>query len=180
MAESTYSYDTTPSFFERTIGYDFLSPEYTALTSWKTPGNLEALRSLEPQVAAYAARHLTGIAEAGIPARITWAYRDYATQDDMFAKGRTKPGARVTNARGGESWHNFRLAYDIAVFDSRGRYVTDGSDPRYLRVGEIGESLGVEWGGRWKAPDVSHFQLNGGRPMSQVRREWEAERDAPY
>jgi peptidoglycan L-alanyl-D-glutamate endopeptidase CwlK len=86
----------------------------------------------------------------------------------------------VTSARGGESWHNFRLAYDIVAFDSRRRYVTDGSDQRYLRIGEIGERLGLQWGGRWRKPDVSHFQLTSGRPLSQVRREWEAERLAPY
>jgi RHS repeat-associated protein len=166
MAESTYSYDTTPSFFERTTGYDFLSPEYTALTSWKTPSNLEALRSLEPHVAAYGALHLTAIAEAGIHVRVTEGYRTYERQDSYFKNG-------VSAARAGQSFHNFRLAYDIAVIDSRGRYVKEGSDYRYLRAGELGEQVGLKWGGRWKTPDAVHFELPGGRSISEVRREWE-------
>jgi peptidoglycan L-alanyl-D-glutamate endopeptidase CwlK len=85
---------------------------------------------------------------------------------------------RVTEAIGGRSWHNFRLAYDIAIFDARGRYVEDGSDWRYQRAGEIGERVGLEWGGRWSKPDASHFQVTNGRSISDARREWEAERGA--
>lgn len=38
------------------------------------------------------------------------------------------------------------------------------SDPRWLKVGEIGEALGLEWGGRWPVnpprsrPDPGHWQ----------------------
>jgi len=34
--------------------------------------------------------------------------------------------------------------------------------PEYAKVGPIGESLGLEWGGRWQNfPDYPHFQLPG-------------------
>ena len=34
-------------------------------------------------------------------------------QAEPFAIGRTKPGDIVTNAKAGESWQNFGLAFDV-------------------------------------------------------------------
>jgi D-alanyl-D-alanine carboxypeptidase len=31
--------------------------------------------------------------------------------------------------------------------------------PAWERLGEIGESVGLTWGGRWKVRDCSHFEL---------------------
>jgi hypothetical protein len=45
------------------------------------------------------------------------------------------------------------------------------SDPRWLQMGEIGENLGLEWGGRWPVnpphsrPDPGHFQW---KPATQI------------
>ena len=44
---------------------------------------------------------------------ISSTYRDIAYQNNLFAKGRTIKGSIVTNARGGSSMHNYRLAFDI-------------------------------------------------------------------
>lgn len=34
----------------------------------------------------------------------------------------------------------------------------DAADPVWQRIGEIGESLGLRWGGRWKQRDLGHFE----------------------
>lgn len=31
--------------------------------------------------------------------------------------------------------------------------------PHWQKMGEIGESLGLVWGGRWKVRDLGHFEL---------------------
>jgi peptidoglycan L-alanyl-D-glutamate endopeptidase CwlK len=35
----------------------------------------------------------------------------------------------------------------------------DPEDPTWNRIGKIGESLGLRWGGRWKRKDLGHFEL---------------------
>jgi peptidoglycan hydrolase-like protein with peptidoglycan-binding domain len=49
----------------------------------------------------------------GMEALITDAFRTFPEQDALFAKGRTKGGKKVTNARGGESNHNYGMAVDL-------------------------------------------------------------------
>lgn len=105
-------------------------------------------------------------AAAGLSARLTHTYRSADEQDRLYARGRTAPGPRVTNVKGGQSKHNFALdgqpaskAFDFGLFDA-GRYITDGSDFRYEQAGKIGEGLGLTWGGRWKSPfDPGHLEL---------------------
>ncbi len=72
-------------------------------------------------------------------------------------RGRTLPGKKITNARGGYSNHNFGLAFDVGVFEGN-KYL--GDSPKYKAVGVLGMELGLEWGGNWKTiVDQPHFQL---------------------
>lgn len=81
----------------------------------------------------------------------------YAEQDALYAKGRTAPGPKVTNARAGYSNHNFGIAFDIGVFEGT-RYLCDS--PKYKAVGALGMDLGLEWGGSWKTiVDQPHYPL---------------------
>lgn len=117
----------------------------------------KTITSLHPQVAPYARSLVQRAATAGIEIKIIGGTRTYAEQDALFAQGRTKPGRRVTNAKGGESNHNFGIAFDIGVFDGRA-YL--GESPSYDVVGALGMDLGLEWGGEWSTiVDKPHFQL---------------------
>ena len=110
-----------------------------------------------------------------LEARIISATRSYAEQDRLFRQGRFgNPGPRVTNARGGGSWHNFGLAWDIGLFE-RGRYIADDVAP-YRRAGPAGRIAGVEWGGDWKSfPDAPHYQFStAGRTIAAARTAFEA------
>lgn len=94
--------------------------------------------------------------------------RTYEEQDALYAKGRTTPGPKVTNARGGYSNHNFGIAFDIGLFRGR-EYLT--ASPLYDQCGPIGEKHGLEWGGRWKSfPDTPHYQLALGLSVAEMRR----------
>jgi peptidoglycan L-alanyl-D-glutamate endopeptidase CwlK len=54
---------------------------------------------------------LTGFAAC----RFAYTLRTFAEQDGLYAQGRSKPGAIVTNAKGGQSYHNYGLAIDIVL-----------------------------------------------------------------
>jgi peptidoglycan L-alanyl-D-glutamate endopeptidase CwlK len=112
-------------------------------------------------------RAIQAMALKGVVVKIISGTRTYAEQNILYAKGRTAPGPRVTNARGGYSNHNFGIAFDIGLFKD-GKYLT--SSPLYNECGVIGESVGLEWGGRWKTfPDGPHYQLNTGLTIAQMR-----------
>ncbi len=97
--------------------------------------------------------------EKGIKAKIISGSRTFAEQDGLYAQGRTKPGNIVTNARGGYSWHNYAVAFDIGIFTDSG-YLDDS--PLYRQAGPIGKALGFEWGGDWRGSlvDEPHYQYN--------------------
>lgn len=47
--------------------------------------------------------------------RITYTLRTYAEQAELYAKGRTTAGPKVTNAKPGYSFHNWALALDFVL-----------------------------------------------------------------
>src|SRR5688572_8244426 len=69
------------------------------------------LKTLLPPVQALARLFLRTVQPAmqrkGVVVRIISGTRTYAEQDALYAKGRTRPGPKVTNAQGGFSNHNF-------------------------------------------------------------------------
>lgn len=96
----------------------------------------------------------------GLKVKIICGTRSWAEQDALYAQGRSAPGARVTNVRGGGSWHNYGLAFDIGLFDG-GRYVTEGGPYKKL-VQAVGVPVGFEWGGNWTSfKDYPHMQYVG-------------------
>ena len=103
--------------------------------------------------------------------------RTYEEQDELYTQGRTEPGRIVTNAKGGDSWHQFRLAVDFA-FEQDGSqhptWSTAGDDINDWRLlGQIGEAIGFEWGGRFDLKDFGHFHYSGGQTMDRVRAAYE-------
>lgn len=100
----------------------------------------------------------------GIKIRFTGGYRSCEAQNALYAQGRTTPGKVVTNAKCGDSLHNYGVAFDIC-FDSKTPY-----EGPWEKVGAIGESLGLEWGGRWTTfVDRPHFQLVFGYTLKDFK-----------
>lgn len=96
----------------------------------------------------------------GLPIGIGECFRSAAEQDALYAQGRTKPGAVVTNAKGSSysSMHQWGIAFDFYRADKKGAYNEEGGF--FQRVGAIGKSIGLEWGGDWRSiVDKPHFQL---------------------
>lgn len=114
---------------------------------------------------------------ANLPIRGTQFARTDDEQLHLWQQGRAlqngvwvevDPHAIVTHARPGSSAHNFKMAFDIC-FQGADPYLhayevahpkAELGDPRWLQIGELGEKVGLEWGGRWSKPkrDRPHFQ----------------------
>ncbi|MCB4362795.1 M15 family metallopeptidase [Hydrogenophaga taeniospiralis] len=115
------------------------------------------IATLLPEVQPMARALVQKAAASGIQIKVISGTRSFAEQDALFAKGRTAPGPKVTNARGGHSNHNFGIAFDIGVF-SGNKYLPES--PKYKAVGVLGMELGLEWGGNWSTiVDQPHYQL---------------------
>jgi peptidoglycan L-alanyl-D-glutamate endopeptidase CwlK len=115
------------------------------------------IATLLPEVQPVARALVQKAALNGIRIKVISGLRTYEEQDELYAQGRTKPGSKVTNARGGYSNHNFGTAFDIGVFEGQ-KYLPDSV--KYKAVGVLGTDLGLEWGGNWKTiTDQPHFQL---------------------
>jgi len=119
------------------------------------------LKELHPYVQQKAEKLISECAAAGINILVTQTYRSIAEQDALYAQGRTKPGKKVTNAKGGQSYHNYRLAFDIVPLVN-GKPAWDRLD-LFDKAGEIGKRIGLEWGGDFKTiKDRPHFQYTQG------------------
>lgn len=133
------------------------------------------LHGLQLAVQPLARRSLNAIKASGRNVRMISGTRSYEAQNALFRKGRFgNPGPRVTNARGGQSWHNFGLAWDIALFTDAGAYLA--ATPPYAAASLAGKIAGLEWGGDWKSfPDTPHYQLaSGGERIAVARARFEA------
>ena len=122
---------------------------------------------LEPTTRAMCQDFLQRCAMQTIAVRVTQTLRTIAEQDALYAQGRTTPGKIVTQARGGQSAHNFGAAFDICF---RGADPYPNDDALWARVGGIGEDAGLAWGGRWQPThrDMPHFERADWRALRQL------------
>lgn len=128
------------------------------------------LKDLRPEVAVLARKFLAAAKAQGIDLLVVSTYRDPESQDALYAQGRTRPGKIVTHAKGWQSWHQYRVAFDVVPIRNGKPVWSDAK--LWNQVGQIGESVGLEWGGRWKGfVDRPHFQFTGGKTRKQLRAE---------
>ncbi|WP_127506612.1 M15 family metallopeptidase [Paenibacillus humicus] len=136
------------------------------------------LIGLLPVVAAAASALIERCYNRGVPIVITQGLRTYAEQDALYAQGRTKPGAIVTNARGGYSNHNFGVAIDFALLLPDGNkcsWDTKRDDDRdgvadWNEVVTEAKRLGFTWGGDWRTfTDLPHFEMTFGISTAAYR-----------
>lgn len=97
--------------------------------------------------------------ELGITLRVTMALRTIEEQDGLYSQGRTKPGKKVTNAKGGQSFHNYGCAFDIVqMVDGVPNWNFD-----YTKLLPYAKKYGFAWGGNFKSiPDKPHFEKTFG------------------
>ncbi|MGA2193081.1 MAG: M15 family metallopeptidase [Nitrospirota bacterium] len=143
------------------------------LTARQTELNDSRLNTLLPEVREIAKRHLGLCTDKSVYLLVVQAYRSFDSQESLYRSGRSEPGLLLTNARPGYSWHNFGRAYDVAVIED-GQIVWDS--PKYRTAGEIGNSLGLVWGGDFTSVhgDLGHFEYHPGLTMAEARMQMKA------
>ncbi len=132
--------------------------------------NSRSLDELLPQVRERVEKFLAACKAEGIDLLVTSTYRDNQSQEALYAQGRTKPGVKVTNARAGQSFHNYRCAVDVVPM-MNGKPVWNVKDPVWQRVGTLGKAAGLEWAGDWtRFKEYAHFQYTGGLTLAQLQK----------
>jgi len=136
---------------EGPIDFSEVDPDGILLDERMNPVFVEKLRAV-----------LTDLVEQGFSPEIFEGYRSFDRQESLFAQGRSRGGDIVTNARGGQSWHQYGLAVDI---------VHQGADKwresdLWSALGEAGERQGLYWGGNFG--DRPHLEFHPGRTPGQA------------
>lgn len=135
--------------------------------------NSRDLKDLHPKVQAMAYTFVAKCKANGIDVLITSTYRDLESQQALYDQGRSLASkARgekiVTNAKAGQSFHNWRVAFDFVPIVCGKACWNDTSV--FERCGVIAESLGLEWAGRWKTfKELAHCQYTGGLSISDFQ-----------
>lgn len=114
----------------------------------------DSLDLLHPSFRPIAVKWLEEVLSAGLRVKVLETLRTEARQQALQAQGASQ--VKV-------GWHQVGLALDFACFDHEGKYLTNDLSGDYRRAGEIAESLGCVWGGRWKhLVDSSHLEYHPG------------------
>lgn len=140
--------------------------------------SIERVKKLHPKVRDEVFS-IIGQVEAGWPLnaaiRIVQGLRTIEEQNTLYAQGRTKPGKKVTNAKGGRSYHNYGLAIDFALLydkDNNGSFETlswNVKDPRWMEVVKAFEAAGWYWGGNFSSiKDYPHLQKTFGKTVKEL------------
>ena len=130
------------------------------------------LDALAPPVYRAALAFIERCNVVGLHVLIYCTMRDDDEQAELYARGRTEPGAIVTNARPGQSLHNPQRDGKAWAFDAvpmlagKTLWADEGA---LMLMGAAGERAGLEWAGRWrgKLRERVHFQI---KPPADVRR----------
>jgi peptidoglycan L-alanyl-D-glutamate endopeptidase CwlK len=135
---------------------------------------LERIKTLHPKLVDEANKIYEDICNSlkgNAMCRFAYTLRTFDEQNKLFLK---RP--KVTNARGGKSFHNYGLAVDIVLIingkEASWNMVKDFDNDNvsdWMEVVKIFKSYGWEWGGDWKSfKDYPHFQKTFGYTINQL------------
>ena len=130
--------------------------------------NSRSISDLHPRVADMCNAFIDACKTHGIDVLITSTYRDLESQKALFDQGRSLPGKIVTNAKPGSSVHNWRCAFDfVPIVNGKVQW---NDTKLFERCGNIAESVGLEWAGRWKTfKELAHCQFTDGLTLSDFQ-----------
>ena len=128
-----------------------------------------SLDDLTPAAKAAAEMWLRDCTAKGLDILVYRTYVSASEQDEVYKVGRTVKGANIrfwkpmgdilTNARGGQSKHQARIALDfVPMISGKPQWK---NPPLYLKAGELAETRGFEWAGRWTGSlrETAHIQF---------------------
>ncbi|MDI3525845.1 MAG: peptidoglycan LD-endopeptidase CwlK [Tenuifilum sp.] len=139
--------------------------------------SVERIKKLHPKVRDEVLSIYHELVRQKVPIRITDTLRTFEEQEELYSRGRTKPGKIVTKAKPGRSYHNYGLALDFCLL------MNDGKKASWSRTADLNANqkadweeivalfkhYGWEWGGDWASfKDYPHLQKTFGFSTSQL------------
>ncbi|WP_434169643.1 M15 family metallopeptidase [Peribacillus frigoritolerans] len=134
---------------------------------------------INPVVKASAFEMIRRAYNEGIYVQISAGYRSMEEQAALYGQSRfysykgkdysnlAKP--KVTNAKPGQSIHNYGYANDYFLVSDDGKTALWTVNTKWKRVAAIGKELGFKWGGDWSGfKDYPHLEMTGGLSYSQL------------
>ena len=120
---------------------------------WLYPDFRQRLQSIESQMES-----------EGFPVRVVEGFRSFLRSELLYNQGRTIPGKIVTQAKPGQSFHNYGMAVD---------YCFHGPDPYsdhhpWALLGKVALASGCRWGGTFSHPDRPHVEADYLVPLSEI------------
>jgi peptidoglycan L-alanyl-D-glutamate endopeptidase CwlK len=133
--------------------------------------NSRSLDDLLPLVRKRVEAFIKAAQASGIDLLVTSTYRDNESQNALYAQGRTTAGKIVTNAKAGQSFHNYRCAVDVVPIVA-GKPRWDVKDEVWQTIGRLGKEAGLEWAGDWvKFKEYPHFQYTSGFTLAELKQQ---------
>lgn len=147
------------------------------------------LSVLHPSIRGKTSLFMGKCSEQGIEALITCTLRSMNEQAALFSQGREEisrvnmlraaaglspiksmsENRIVTNAKPGDSMHNYGLAFDVVPLEG-GKPIWDSGHPVWKTIGKIGKECGLEWAGDWvRFKEFPHFQHTGGLTLADIK-----------
>lgn len=137
-------------------------------------------KGMNPVVKAAALEMIELAYNEGIYVQISAGYRSLEEQASLYGQGRvySYKGKNysnlakqiVTNAKPGQSYHNYGLAIDFFIVSDDGRRAIWTVNSKWQRVAAIGKELGFIWGGDWSSfKDYPHLEMTGGLSYKQLQ-----------
>ena len=138
--------------------------------------NQEKIKTLHPEIRNATSSMLTNLKKDNVNVEISLATRTYEEQDRLYSKGRNEKGEIideskvVTYAKGGQSYHNFGLAFDVEVYNENGTKNWNKQSEAWQKVINEGKKQGFVAGAEWNDfPDLPHFENSFGNTQSALR-----------
>lgn len=134
--------------------------------------SVDQINTLHPKLRAIALQAYNEAVQAtpvGVHPIITQGYRTFEESDKLYQQGRTTPGEIVSNAKAGQSWHNYALAIDFALIVN-GKTIWDQNNPHWMTVVDTFKRHGFTWGGDFAGSfkDYPHLEQKFGHTLSEL------------
>ncbi len=133
--------------------------------------SIDRINKLHPAIRDEVLQVANSLWQRDVRFRVTCGLRTWLEQNALFQIGRTvkTSASRVTNARAGESYHNYGLAFDFCIIklDGRASWLVDDN---WMEVVNTYKQFGYEWGGDWHTiKDNPHLKKTFGKKVLDLK-----------